>query len=89
MLTKPESRLDGAVTYLNMAHMYPYWDEKSAQDIKDCLQKAQEILEDPAINRNGYYAFVLSKCAPSFREFGKAAIAQKFMKLSEEIYAGN
>ncbi len=89
VLAKPESRLDGAVTYLNMAHMYPYWDEKSPRDIKDCLQKAQEILEDPKNTRNGYYAFVLSKCAPSFREFGKAEIAEKMEKLSEEIYAGN
>ncbi len=89
VLNKEDSRLDGAVTYLNMAHMYPYWDEKCAQDIKDCLQKAQEILEDPKNTRNGYYAFVLSKCAPSFREFGKAETAEKMEKLSEEIYAGN
>ena len=89
VLTKPKSRLDGAVTYLNMAHMYPYWDKKCAQDIKDCLQKAQEILQSPDNQRNGYYAFVLSKCAPSFREFGKAEVAETMEKLSEEIYAGN
>lgn len=89
VLAKPESRLDGAVTYLNMAHMYPYWDEKCAQDIKNCLQKAREILEDPNQKQNGYYAFVLSKCAPSFRQFGKAEIAEKMEKLSEAIYAGN
>ena len=89
VLNKPQSRLDGAVTYLNMAHMYPYWDEKCAQDIKVCLQKAQEILEDPTNDQNGYYAFVLSKCAPSFRQFGKTEIAEKMEKLSEEIYARN
>ncbi len=89
VLSQEESQLDGAVTYLNMAHMYPYWDEKTAQDIKSCLQKAQEILENPNQVKNGYYAFVLSKCAPSFREFSKADVAQRMEKLSEEIYAGN
>lgn len=89
IVLKKESRLDGAITYLNMAQMYPYWDEKSAADIKLCLEMAKEILEDPENERNGYYAFVLSKCAPAFREFGKPDIAEKMEKLSEEIYAGN
>lgn len=89
VLTTKESRLDGAITYLNMAQMYPYWDEKSAADIKLCLEKAREILESPDNQRNGYYAFVLSKCAPAFRDFGKADFAEKIEKLSEEIYAGN
>ncbi len=89
VLQQKESRLDGAITYLNMAQMYPYWDEKSAADIKLCLEKAKEILEDPENVRNGYYAFVLSKCAPAFRDFGKADFAGKLEKLSEEIYAGN
>lgn len=89
VLQDEKGRLDGAVTYLNMAHMYPYWDEKSAADIKDCLNKAQQILQDPNQPQNGYYAFVLSKCAPSFRQFGKEDLAREMEQLSEEIYAGN
>ncbi len=89
VLQDEKGRLDGAVTYLNMAHMYPYWDEKTAADIKTCLENARLILQDPNQPHTGYYAFVLSKCAPSFRQFGKEALAQKMEQLSEEIYAGN
>lgn len=84
-----QNRLDGAITYLNMAQMYTFWDEKCAEDIKACLNSAQQILESPENEENGYYAFVLSKCAPTFREFGRTQTAQKMQTLSEEIYARN
>ncbi len=89
IMLQKKNQLDGAITYLNMAQMYPYWDEKSAADIKLCLEQAKKILENPENEQNGYYAFVLSKCAPAFRDFGKAAFAEKLEKLSEEIYARN
>lgn len=87
VLGNPAGRLDGAVTYLNMAHLYENWSEKTAEDIADCLQKALEILNDTTIKHDGYYAFVLSKCAPSYQYFGMEEIAEKMSTESEEIYA--
>ena len=89
IMLQKKNQLDGAITYLNMAQMYPYWDEKSAADIKLCLEQAKKILENPENEQTGYYAFVLSKCAPAFRDFGKTAFAEKLEKLSEDIYARN
>ena len=87
VLPSQTGRLDGAVTYMNMAHLYEAWDQKDAGDIPLCLDKALEILQDPAIAQNGYYAFVLSKCAPSYAHFGNPDLAQRLTALSEEIYA--
>lgn len=89
VLNDPKGRLDGAVTYLNMAHLYEVWDDKTAADIKLCLKNAKEILEEESIPKNGYYAFVLSKCAPTYRHFGKIEIAENMEHLSEEIYERN
>lgn len=86
VLPDKKGRLDGAVTYVNMAHLYEVWEEKN-QSIPVCLEKGLEILNDKGIAQNGYYAFVLSKCAPSYGHFGMAAVAERLSRLSEEIYA--
>ena len=60
--------IDGAITYVNLAHLYFVQGRKS--DITDSLFVAYNLLNDEKIEKNGYYAFLLSKCAPSFRQFG-------------------
>lgn len=87
VLPDKKGRLDGAVTYLNMAHLYEAWQERTQTDITSCLKKGLEILDDKTIEQNGYYAFVLSKCAPSYRHFGMEDVADRLSRLSEEIYA--
>lgn len=89
VLTNVQGRLDAAVTYLNMAHLYEVWDKKSEADIDLCLKKGLEILKDKTILHNGYFAFVLSKCAPSYRHFGLTEVAAKMEQYSEELYARN
>lgn len=87
VLPNKDGKLDGAVTYLNMAHLYEIWDAKNKADIQNCMDKALEILNDNTIPHNGYYAFVLSKCAPSYDHFGMATVAAELSRLSEELYA--
>ncbi len=78
---------DGAITYVNMAHLY---DEiKKPNMVTDCMFKACELLFDEKVIKNGYYAYVLEKCAPSFRFFGFDKIANDLEKLSGEIYERN
>lgn len=87
VLPSKKGRLDSAVTYLNMAHLYEIWEDRTDADIAACLENGLEILDDDTIEQNGYYAFVLSKCAPSYRHFGMEEVAQRLSKRSEELYA--
>ena len=87
VLPQEKGRLDGASTYVNMAYLYESWKGEACPEILECLQKALEILNDPAIEQNGYFAFVLSKCAPAFSHFGMEDVGNKLSSLSEVIYA--
>lgn len=78
---------DLAITYVNLAHLYQKINEK--QKITDSLFKAYELLNLEQIKKDGYFAYVCSKCAPSFEYFGYTVIAKELTKLSESIYAGN
>ncbi len=76
--------VDGAITFVNMAHLYNALGNK--QKTIDCLFSAFDFLNNEQNENNGYYAYVLSKCAPSFRQFGYDKIADDFEKLSRGIY---
>jgi len=56
--------------------------------IGDCLEKAWECLNAPGLRRDGYHAFTISKCAPTFDYFGYFLYANELRKRSEAIYAG-
>ena len=82
---------EAAITYLNMADL-------SAQElgllesealVSEYLDKAEALLQTPSLPRNGYYAFVCEKCAPTFDYFGRFAFAAELRAVSEEIYARN
>lgn len=81
-------RLDEAVSYVNLAVLYSGQGEEKSK-ITDCMFRAYELLTDERNEKNGYYAFVLSKCAPAFGEFGYDKIERELSKESEEIYARN
>ena len=72
MAKVPHGALEQAITYLNMANAAE--EEKglldAAEAIDAYLQKAQELLDTPDIPRDGYYAFVCEKCAPTFEYYG-------------------
>ncbi len=76
---------DLAITYVNLSHaLYDCGEEKSL--VTDNMFKAYELLCDERINKDGYYAYVLTKCAPSFEFFGYKKIATQFLSEANEIY---
>ena len=75
---------DLAITYVNLAHLYEL--TENAEKITDCLFKAYDLLNDDSILKNGYYAYVLDKCAPSYSHFGYEKISSDMKKESKEIY---
>ena len=74
-----------AVTYVNLAHLYEK--EGRDEDIYPCIEKAIEYLDSPRIERNGYHAFVCTKCAPSIGYFGFFLAQEKFEQRAKELYA--
>ena len=75
---------DAAISYVNLAHLYEQ--AEKADKITDCLFKAYGLLNDDKNVKNGYFAYVLNKCAPSFKYFGYDKIAIDFEKEAKEIY---
>ncbi len=76
-----------AVSYVNLAHLY----EDMARldtDIFAAMEKAWQYLNKPDIKHDGNYAFVCTKCAPSFGYFGFDEREQFLTKEAEKIYEG-
>lgn len=73
-----------AITYVNLAHLYEAAGEK--EKIKDSLINAKKYINSPKIIRNGYHAYVCSKCAPSFGYFGDAEFCAELEKRAKELY---
>ena len=84
----PDGRLDEAITCLNRAETLEKRDglEEAAEDINACLEEAEKLIDDEENERNGYYAFVAEKCAPSFRYYGWFAFADELEERSKKIY---
>ena len=74
-----------AITYINLAHMYDSFNMKDKID--ECMKKALELLKSENLEHNGYYAFVIEKCAPSFKYFGDNETCEQLIKEAESIYA--
>ncbi len=85
MLSYQDGRLDAAISYANLAHLYENDEEKASL----YLEKVREILDAEDIKKDGYFAFVCEKCAPSFDYFGYFLDALKYRELSKELYERN
>lgn len=59
------------------------------REIDGYLDRAWALLQDESIPRNGYYAFVCEKCAPSYDYYGREEQAEELRKRSEQIYREN
>ncbi len=79
--------LELAITYINIAHLLDQYAMKR-ESIVDSLYIAYYLLTDEKIVKNGYYAFVLEKCAPSFKYFGFENIFNEFTREYKKIYEG-
>ena len=51
-----------------------------------CLEKAQVLLDLPALARDGNYAFVCGKCASVFGYYGWFLYAEELRRRADEIY---
>ena len=87
----PGSRPEQAVTCLNMADAVSARDGQEAgeSEIFSLVDRAWELVQDKATPRNGYYAFVCEKCAPSFSYYGYFLAAKELTEEAERIYAGS
>ncbi len=84
----PNGELEQAITYLNMADLKEAMlgSEKAESVVFEYLDKAQELLDTPSVKRDGYYAFVCEKCAPSFEYYGYFLVAKDLKNRAESIY---
>ena len=80
--------LELAVTELNLANLAEA--ERglldAEEEIENRLDRAWALLHRPGLPRNGYYAFVCEKCAPSFGYYGRFMDAQELTETAEQIY---
>lgn len=88
MSKQKHGQAEMAITYLNIADLIAaeFGEEAGEKRIRECVEKAEELLDTQSLPRNGYYAFVCEKCAPSFGYYGYFLAEQKFMKCAREIY---
>ncbi|MBO4594254.1 MAG: tetratricopeptide repeat protein [Clostridia bacterium] len=83
----PFGKPDAAITYLNIATAKETEKGYSAakDEIKNLLKKAKDRL-DGENRRDGYYAFVCSKCATAFSYYGDEEYAEELIVRAKEIY---
>ncbi len=88
MAAVPGGAIEQAVTCLNMAGAVEgeMGLEAGEKRIFDLMDKAQALLDEPALPRNGYYAYVCEQCAPAFAYYGYFAAAEELKKRAEAIY---
>ncbi len=80
--------LEQAITYLNIADALEAENgiEKVENKVFDLVDRAYDCLNDKNVKRDGYYAFVCEKCAPSFSYYGYFAAAKELNERAESIY---
>ena len=80
--------LEQAITWLNLANAYEgeLGAETADPKIQECLERAAALLDTPSVPRDGYYAFVCEKCAPTFSYYGWFLAAKDLKERAEEIY---
>ncbi|MDY6367587.1 MAG: tetratricopeptide repeat protein [Clostridia bacterium] len=85
MSNNEDGEPDEAISYVNLAHLY-YDKGDDKNKIEDCLFKAYELLNKDGIKENGYLAYVLEKCAPSYGFFGFDFIEKEMKERSVKLY---
>ena len=77
-----------AVTWLNLADLETAekGPEAAEEAVSRCLAEAERLLDLPGIPRDGNYAFICEKCAPTFSYYGWFMTARELARRSAEIY---
>lgn len=87
MIDKKNGTLEVAVTLMNVAELFERIGDSDAL-IEQSLEQALAYLEDPKLQRNGYYAFVCRKCAPTYGHFGWFMTQKDLNERADRIYEG-
>jgi len=84
----PGGALEQAITCLNRANALEdeHGMERSEARIFALLDEAYDLLNTSDAPRDGYYAFVCEKCAPTFSYYGYFLAAKELKKRAEKIY---
>jgi len=84
----PDGELEAAVTHLNLCDLLTAQkgQEEAEEGIMEHLERAEALLKTPSLPHNGYYAFVLSKCAPGFGYYGWFAMEKECREEAKRIY---
>ncbi|MBQ9429061.1 MAG: tetratricopeptide repeat protein [Clostridia bacterium] len=87
-ILEKEGKHDGeiAVSLVNLAHLYYDRDDTAFADVEALLDRAWEMINSPRQPHDANYAFILEKCAPSFRYFKREIEAEALEEVSKEIY---
>ncbi len=90
MLCNENGKPEAAITYLNMANALEAQRglENACEEIDLCLDKAEGLLEGHT-KRDGNYAFVCEKCAPTFLYYGRFSYSEELSERSRRIYEGS
>lgn len=77
-----------AVTYCNLADLVSaeVGMMEGEERIEAYLHKAEQLLDTESLPRDGYYAFICEKCAPTFGYYGFFLTEHKFSTRAREIY---
>ena len=88
MLKNENGELEAAISYLNMANAKEaqIGAEAAEEFISDCIEKAKQLIDTPTLKRDGYYAFVCDKCAPTFEYYGYFLYADELKETARKIY---
>ncbi len=85
MAQAPRGEAECAITCINLAYLYEHIGTEA--QVRGCMDRAYALLQSENLPHDGYYAFVLEKCAPAFRDFGDNAAYEQLKKEAERIYA--
>lgn len=77
-----------AVTHISLAHLY-YDADVFDERVYEHVERAWELLSSDKNTHDGNFAFLCSKCYPSFAYFGYFDYESKIKALVEKIYEGN
>jgi hypothetical protein len=60
--------------------------ESADREIGELLKKASDALDSESNEKNGYYAFVCEKCAPTFGYYGYFLYENDLKERAKKIY---
>lgn len=86
--TKDDCRGEIAVSLINVAHIY-YDQNPEDERIDEIMDSAWDLIMSEKNVHDGDFAFLCSKCYPSFGFFGYFHREAELRALTEKIYAGN